>query len=955
MADSNIKAIYRLTPMQEGILYHTLRRPDERVYFDQYSCRYEQAIDPQRLREAWCGIVQRHDALRTLFSWEGRQKPLQLVRRQVDLPWHDEDWSDLPAADQSARFAAFLDADRARGFVLEQAPLLRVALFRLGADSWRMLWSFHHLVVDGWSARLVLNELAAAYGSSARAPAAPAFETFVRWLEQRDHTAAHSYWRSALDGFAAPTRLVDAGSEATSAGPAGAGATRCEVLDGERWQALQRLAREQRLTFYTMLAGAYAWVLARHAGSDDVVFGTTSHGRPADLHGAESIVGLFINTLPQRIAISSQASLGDYLHAIQAAHLAARQFEQTPLAEIQKWSAVAPGTPLFDTILVVENFAAAGDGGGAALAPSEENYREFSHYPFALLAVPGAELELIAVYDRAKFGDEFVESLLQHVIATLAFMNAGMAQPLKQAPPCSPNEQARLLAPALPPAASTSVRGGIHERIVEVALRTPQAIAVRDERGELSYAELVERAAVLATTLAERGVAAGNSVPVLMARDSEAIVAILAILFAGGAYVPLDTSHPPARIAALLATLAAADGQAGVVVTTSVAAAHVPPPWQALCTDTAPASPAAAAAVVASDADTLAYVMFTSGSTGAAKGVMISHRQLQVATAARSQVYGHDPARFLLLSSLATDSSVAGLFWTLTTGGTLVLPRARAEQDMAGLVARIASEGITHVLCLPSLHALIVEQLGGVALPDLRSVIVAGEACPARLQLEHCRQLPNTALYNEYGPTEATVWATMAELTADGAATRVTIGRPLPHVSTYVVDAQLRPVPLGAEGELLIGGVCIAAGYVGDDPRNVENFIDNPFRAEPDPRLYRTGDRVRQLRDGRFEFLGRIDHQVKVRGFRIEPEEVEAALQQHADVAEAMVFVADRASLAPITDGDMEKLETALTALPDEIVSALLERVEGLTEIEVAAALSDLGAFEQTSTSRAQT
>ena len=668
MAGKNIEAIYRLTPLQEGILFHTLESPGSGVYFEQFACTLHGDLDVERLRRAWEAALARHAALRTLFTWEKRDKPLQIVRRRVDLPFEAFDWRDLDDSAQRARLAAWLRLDRDRGFDLEKAPLTRITLIRTGDDRQRMVWSFHHLLIDGWSMRLVLDEVLSDYDALARGeptgPVAPSFADFVTWLERRDEDRGRRFFRDMLAGFRSPT--------CPETGPADRDAHRAGDPNGMRerrlpeslYARLGEVARAHRLTLNTLVTGAWALLLARLCGRDDVVFGTTLAGRPPDLANVERTAGLFINTLPLRVRVEDDRPLGDLLQAVQKRQVAMREVAQSALPLARRASDVPPGTPLFETIVVFENFPPRDDGSPRGLELSDEHYVEYSNFPLALLAVPDDTLTLYAVHDPRRFGAAAVDRMLAQVETLLGLMADGLDTPAGQATLLDAASVDRLtrewnatdvdLGPAEP----------VHALFEAQARNAPDAVAVIDAAGEVCYGELNARANRLAHRLIAEG-ATGRPVVVYAQRGAAAIAGILATLKAGAAYVPMDADYPAERLRLVLDDLGT--DSTPVVLTESPLRERVGDGAHVIDLDSSLADGRDDDPALDIDPESLAYLIYTSGSTGRPKGVMVSHANLYNSTRARDHYYGEPPKAWLLLSSLATDSSVAGVFWSLTS------------------------------------------------------------------------------------------------------------------------------------------------------------------------------------------------------------------------------------------------------------------------------------------------
>jgi amino acid adenylation domain-containing protein len=891
----NVADIYPLTPAQAGILFHTLQAPESGVYFEQYACTLSGHLDVAAFRQAWRTVVNRHPVLRTAFIWEGIDEPLQVVRGAIELPFVQEDWREFSTAEQHDRLETFLRRDRVCGFDPAKAPLLRLALFQVETNVHQMVWSFHHLQLDGWSTALVLKEVFDCYEAlhrdeTPKSSASRAFKDYVGWLKQQDIHQAETFWKKELAGFTTPTALrVD--SSATVKKPTGSYA-QCQTNLSEPVTAtLQKLAQQHRFTLNTIIQGAWAILLSRYSGERDVLFGATVSGRPADLPGVESMIGMFINTLPVRIQVEPDVELLPWLKAIQSRQLELRCYAYSPLTKIQAWSDIPKGQSLFETIVVFENYPIDGSSfqnGNPSLHVENVRYLEQSNYPLSVLAVPGSELVIHIIYDRAWFDDDAVPRILGHLETVLSGMASHPTRPLSDIPLLTAQERHQLTVEWNDTRTDYPRVTCIHQLIEEQAAQNPTAIAVHLGDQQLSYGELDGRANRLAHHLCAQGVAPGDLVGICLERSLEIIVALVGVLKTGAAYVPLDPTYPQARLAFMLA-----ETQAPVLLTQQYLAGRLPHhTGQVICLDTHwPTIAQQSDQKPASDAsaEDLVYVIYTSGSTGKPKGVQITHSNLINSTQARLDYYPEPVSSFLLLSSFAFDSSMVGIFGTLCQGGTLILPAPGDEQDVQKLAGLIDRHQITDTLCLPSLYNLILTYAQAHQLDSLKTVIVAGEACPQEIIQRHYQRLPQTALYNEYGPTEATVWSTVYQVLATDVETPVPIGRPIANTQVFILDKHHQPVPIGVPGELYIGGDGLAGGYLNQPELTAESFIPSPFQDESNSRLYKTGDLARYLPDGNIQFLGRVDHQVKIRGYRVELDEIQLALSQHPQIRENVV------------------------------------------------------------------
>jgi amino acid adenylation domain-containing protein/non-ribosomal peptide synthase protein (TIGR01720 family) len=891
-----IEDIYPLSPTQQGMLFHTLYAPRSGQYFEQLSCTLRGDFDAAAFQRAWEEVVRRHPVLRTVFVWEKRDEPIQLVYRRVRLRWREEDWRQLPPSAREERFADFLRRDQEEGFDLSRPPLARFALLRLEERAWRFVWSHHHLLLDGWSLPLVLREVFQLYPALRRGelpdlPASPPYRAFIEWLLALDPAASERFWREALAGFSAPTPL---GVE-RPAGGQGFEEIRRE-LGEEETAALQALARRHRLTLGTVVQGAWAALLSRYSGEDDVVFGLTVSGRPADLPGVESMVGLFINTLPVRAAVPAAARLVPWLRDLQARQAGLQAHSHAPLADVQRWSAVPRGTPLFESIVVIENYPV--DAAAAAWSAPDEGLRvedartaERTHYPVTLSAAPGERLRLSLSWDASRVDGAAAGRMLDHLAVLLAGMaTADPETPVADLPLLTPEER-RLIRDWNPPEAEWPGDAPLHALVAGQARRNPGAVAVVHAGERVSRAGLDAAAGRIARALRAAGVGPEDRVGLLLERSPRAVAAVLGTLRAGAAYVPLDPAYGPRRLSLLLEDAA----PRALLVDGPVPAGIGPLPPCVLDLADLPEAAEEGGEEVAVDPDGLAYVIYTSGSTGRPKGVMVSHRALANAYRAWEESYRlrEDVSVHLQAASFSFDVFTGDLARALASGGRLVICPRDVLLAPAELHALLAGEGADAAELVPAVARQLADHLEehGGDLSRLRLLAVGSDAWYGADRNRLARLCgPGTRLINSYGVTEATIdsswYECSGELPGDAP---VPIGRPFANSSLHVVDPALRQVPPGVAGELVIGGRGLARGYLGRPGLTAERFVPDPFGGRPGARLYRTGDLARWRPDGNLELLGRADHQVKVRGHRIEPGEVEAVLAEHPDVARCVV------------------------------------------------------------------
>ncbi|MGH1491268.1 MAG: amino acid adenylation domain-containing protein [Acidimicrobiales bacterium] len=920
--------VFELTPTQSGMLFHTLTEPG--MYEGQIAHHLRGEVDRSALERSWRELIDRTPALRTVFGWEGVDKAEQRILEPgfTETGTPSFSYRELLGEPPQQLLEDFLAEDRALGFDLQTTPASRLTLLRL-ANGHVLVWSFHHIALDGWSIGLAMNELLDSYQAAVDGrPWSPSsrqpFAQYVDWLGQQDPAGAEAFWRTELADFAAPTALP--GSPVAATGSSGQvttdgrpyAATQRQLSAGQT-QSLLSYGRDQRVTLSTLLQGAWGLVLSRYEGSDDVVFGLTTSGRPATLPGAESMVGMMVTTLPSRIRISGDSEPGAWLRTIQDSQLAGRDFEYASLVDVQRWSELGANQSLFNSILVIENFPDyQPPESDDALAIESRAYRVQSNYPLSLIVLPGPELTIKAVYDPDRFSAAKIDEILSRVENTIHMLVSAQPAVLDDVSFTDRLEAEQLDLWSSGPALDTDVPGRLPaipptllpDMIRSQGQHNPDQIAAVCGDEQLTYAQLLADSSELADRLRAAGVGPDVFVGVKLERSLEMVVAIVGVMAAGGAYLPLDPSYPQQRLQFMLD-----DARAPLVIGDGLTITPTEHQAQLSVPDGQNTTEAGAGA----RAHDLAYLIYTSGSTGQPNGVAISHHNLAVSTAARFSAYETQPDAFLLLSSFSFDSSVVGIFWTLATGGKLVLPRSGEELDLRILTDLIERHSVSHTLALPSLYRLLLEAAPVSALRSLKTVIVAGEACPAELVTSHFSTLTSTELYNEYGPTEATVWCTVHRCSAndDGS---VPIGSPIPGATVTVLDKTGRFAGIGVPGEIYVAGPGVASGYHNRPELTDERFVEIDGRT-----WFRTRDVGTVEANGLIYFGGRADSQVKIRGFRVELGEVEAAVRSLSGVGEVVAEVINAGSPSGAQLVAFLEASSPVTALSETAVRASLK------------------------------
>ncbi|WPN65837.1 amino acid adenylation domain-containing protein [Pseudomonas sp. P9_35] len=898
---AGIDDLLPLSPMQEGMLLHTLLRPNSGIYLMQQRYRWDGELDRSAIEYAWAQQLARHPMLRTGFWWQDGKAALQCVYHDTDPAFVWYDWRHLDEASRQRQLDAVLDAECRQGFDMRRPPLTFLRVFQVADREFLIVRSFHHILTDAWCFGLLMADLFAHYqarvlGQPVARPLLPSFSNYVHWLQCQDTSITEQFWTRELAGFSAPTPLV-VDRPATTEQAVETVANLDVTLSIADTRALTALCQQHQLTPNTWIQGAWALLLSRYSGSDDVLFGVTVSGRPTDLPGVEDIVGLFINSLPLRVKVDDEHTVVPWLQALFAHNVELRAYEHAPLVDIQRWSEIEHGRSLFDSLVVFEN--APFDAG---LSDRQVDFnvdiyedRVHTNYPMTVVLYPGDRLGIRLTYDAARFDTETVQRMLGHLRQLLTQMVARPDAPLASLSLLTPEERQTLLVDWNRSELDFPLEQTYAELFARQVAAHPQRIAAVCGAESLSYTELDQRANRLARALVETGAGRDTLVALAGERGLPLLSMMIAVLKAGAAYLPLDIKHPPQRLGEILelsgATILLTSDSADSVIDPALAACTATP--RRLRTEALWLGDDATPLQMAGSPDDLAYVIFTSGSTGTPKGAMIEQRGMLNNIFGKVPTLGLSSAdRIAQTASPAFDISVWQFLAAPILGATVHILPDMIAHDPERLLAALETQQLSVLEAVPTMIRALLDLAGAdTQLPALRWLLPTGEALPPALAQAWLGRFAHVPLMNAYGPAECSDDVAFHPLTRvpDEDGNAMPIGRPTANNHLYLVDAQLRPVPVGVPGEICVGGVGVGRGYLNDPEKTRAAFVAHPF--EPEARFYRTGDLGRWRADGVIEFLGRRDQQVKIRGHRIELGEIEDHLGRHPAVQAVAVIV----------------------------------------------------------------
>jgi amino acid adenylation domain-containing protein len=888
---------YRLTPLQGGMLYHRIKNPADDIYAVQVSCLLEGEVDAARLKRAAQLLVDRYDIFRSGILWEHQPHPVQVVYSTAQAMMTETNLCGMAPAEQHEAIQDFLAEDRARGFALGRPPLIRFALFRLDRRIARLVWTVHHIVLDAWSTPLVLSDLFRLYsalGTGLRPVMTPPppFRNYVHWLSQQDGDAARRFWKQELADLEPISVLKAQGSRPLDEPTTAARHCLVEIRTPQLVSQMTAFARRSRVTMNTVVQAAWAVALARRTGAREAFFAMTTAARPESLEGVDQAAGLYLNALPVRVRFRGGAIV-PWLQDLQNRQASAREHDVIGLAQIMADQRLVHRDELFESMLSFEGapWSVSVDCSDAGFAVTHVAVIERTHYPLSVVVVvDGDQFHVKIVYDSRRVSSHLAAGLADGLIEAVRSIvspapEAGVLDLLA----LSSQDKKRVTVEFNRTSRPYPREQSIDLLVLQQAERRPNAVAVRCDGEALTYRELDERANQVAHALSVRGFVAGDRIGLNLDRSIETIIHLLGVLKIGATYVPLDPAYPAERLrfmareANLKALLTRDDPSDKLAGSVGAPLIFIDRELRL------EAARAPRGAVHSRGGESPAYVMYTSGSTGQPKGVLVPHRAVVRLVKANTYAVLDASTVVLHLAPLAFDASTFEIWGPLAAGGEVAIFAGR-HGSLSEIGHAIRTHRVNTMFMTAALFHLFVEHGIGHLRP-LRQLLVGGEVVSHSLMARALQQLEGVRLSNIYGPTESTTFCCHYPLTIDNLTNPVPIGFPIANSEMLILDDSLEPTGIGVEGEIYVAGEGLAHGYDRRPSLTAERFVPHPFADRPGSRLYRTGDRGRWRDDGAVEFVGRLDHQVKIRGFRIELAEIEATLSGHEAVAHAIVIV----------------------------------------------------------------
>ena len=907
----NIEAIFPLTPMQHGMLFHSVMDKEQHAYFQQVNCEFDGKVKIQLLKETWTELINRHEVLRSVFIWKHEKDPVQVVLKKVNLPIEFLDWKTKDETSVKKNLEALLLKDRSVPFDVSKAPLMRLIIVELPNAKFQMIWSHHHILIDGWSTGLLFEEFQQIYTSKSKgiqvslASVLP-YKNYVSWLNCKKEEETKSFWQNYLKGI-----------ESTTAIPRDRGIVGLESLEYRHsisttlTQQITGFASQQQITPNVLFLSVWSLLLSKYQSEEEVVLGITVSGRPEELVGIENRVGLFINSLPIRINTSKETSVKQWCKEVQNNLLSIREFEHTSLSKIKEWSSMDTASPLFESLFVYENYPISGVANQEfeGIKLTQATIYERTNFPLTIVVEPQQDgtTQLKFLYQENRIYTKDIEQLIENYLQLLTNFTAQEAanKNVQQIPLVSKAQEDKINNQWNNTATSYNEEITMHQLFEAQCKRTPKHTAIVDDNGTLNYTEVNSKANQIAHTLINSGLKKGEYVAVFFNRSKEMIPALLGILKAGGVYVPIEVSTPVLRIEFILSSmnirfaLSQEHNVAPLLRTALLKEEHI------ICLNKEASiinktnsqllvSETQTNPELQIDAANYAYVIFTSGTTGTPKGVTVAHKpviNLIEWVTKKFTISSED--QVLLVSSLSFDLSIYDIFGLLAAGGSIRVASDEAIKNPSALVSYILEEPITFWDSAPAALQQLVPFLPEEKVNSkLRLVFQSGDWIPVSLPTKMKQVFPNLTFVSLGGATEATVWSNYFVVNKLNPKHKsIPYGRPIQNAKYYILDQYKNNCPPGVPGDLYIGGECLSSLYANAPELTAQKFVSDPFSSKEGARMYFTGDKASFYPDGNIEFLGRIDDQVKVRGFRIELGEIQSIINKHQAISTAITLV----------------------------------------------------------------
>jgi len=883
----NIQDIYPLTPMQEGMLFHSILSPDSEVYKEQFACELNGDVNVNNFKNAWAETVQRHDILRTAFLWEDVEEPLQIVYESVELPFEYDDISELSDDEKELMLSNKRKKNQANSFDFLSPPLMRISLSKIGGCKYYLIWDHHHILFDGWGLPVLLEELMTIYESLCRnekwiLPPVYPYKSYIEWLKGQDERKAEIFWKDRLNGINSPTILKIHTNE--------------KLIDGYESEyhlftksfsdRLIDIAKKEQITLNTLAQASWALLLAYYTNDDNVAFGSTVSGRNVDLPGIERMLGLFINTLPVRATINENKIVIDWLKEFQISQAELQEYEFTPLFKIQNWSSVDNGQALFNSIMVFENYPV-----GEALEESKalieiKNVKsvEKTNYPLTVVLSPGKQIGLEIAYDTKLFSSEIVKQFLQRFEIILKSILENVKNQISAIDFITEDESKSLLNFASGTSKDSSNYSNIIEWFEDISINFPNQAAIVSDVGTISFSELNNSANRLASHLISKEISVENIVGVCLDRSINMVISLLAINKVGACLLPIDITYPEERINHIIS-----DSNLSYVIVDDSSLLNLNvdkskiiniDEFDSTSDDYNNSNPGTKIAE-----NSLSYIIYTSGSTGKPKGVGIEHHSICKFVKNSIEDFNlNDHEKVIQFSTFGFDGALSEIFVSLMSVGTLYIPDRSITLSREHLSNYINSNEISLGFFPPSFLTLLnPEDISGKV-----KIVSVGDKCTDAI-VE--RWGSTNILYNGYGPTETTIGATLYKCDSKLNLHTAPIGKGFGDVKVYLLDKKLNHVAIGAKGEIYISGSGVGRGYLNNPDLTAQKYLPDPYSETFGQRMYKTGDIATYLPDGNIFFIGRKDFQVKLRGYRIELSEIESLLNKFESIKDSAVTV----------------------------------------------------------------